>query len=490
MKKFTFKNKNNNNSLIREEVSEDTRKEDVSKRSTFTKHFINDDGSYTMEVSPFPIHYYDTNKHSYEEIDNSMIEKDDKFAIMRNKMKLAFNKEIGDNIPLFNLENNGYNFNLFYLGKKDNIEKTALKKSKAKTKHISKQISNLIYEEIDSGIDLEYSVQFNRIKENIIVKEKQNNYEFSFLVDIGDLNVRLSEDESRIELVDKHQKVQYTIPSPIMFDSNNFESTDLGYEIETTKDGKLIFTLKANADWINAKERTFPVTIDPQVEIIIDDDHNIIKHYQIQNNFASAPLLNIIKLDNSSQSRAYLIVFDLRQLLPRVNVSEATLSYKTANIVSNSVQIASYYYEISTTEEIQDFFPINTSNETSYKLFKFNSEEISISIDDAFNNWINERKKYGALLFKYSGVINGTYSFYLPTITIKYILENGLPSYYSNLKNGFVTEAVTGDEVGLKNASDKNGILLTHIDSKSNILYQTLRTKNMIYTRNSIDQDT
>ena len=490
MKSFTLKDKTNKNINIETAKLdiENSRQEDISKRTLFAKHFINDDGTYTMEVSPFPIHYYDTKTKSYEEIDNTLEESNGKFSIKKNKMKLSFNKEISDDAPLFNIEKKGHRFQLFYLGKKEKVGNKVLRKVKGKTKRFTKQISNLTYEEIEPKIDLEYSVQYNRIKENIIIKERQESYEFSFLVNVGTLTVSLKKDDSCIELVDAHQEVQYIIPSPIMFDQNNNSSTDLGYEIEISEDGNLIFTLKADADWINSNERAFPVVIDPQVVITIDDN-NITKHFQIKNNVASVAGTKGY-IDNSSSSNAYLIAIDVSSLLS-TKISYAELIFENGNTMPNSASIQAKYYNINNDEVNSSSFTINTSKESNFTSFTGpTSGKASLIMPGALNKWISEKKQIGALLFRSTGLYAGSYTFYPPTLSIKYTLQISAPSFYINLKNDCITEIVTGADVGLRYAAREKGVLTTYVDQTSSKVYQILNIQDRIYTRrNNNDLD-
>ena len=58
------------------------------------------------------------------------------------------------------------------------------------------------------------------------------------------------------------------MPAPFMFDDSGALSTDVYYTL--TQSGKYKYELKVTAsnEWINAKERDFPVTIDPTVNTV------------------------------------------------------------------------------------------------------------------------------------------------------------------------------------------------------------------------------
>ena len=57
------------------------------------------------------------------------------------------------------------------------------------------------------------------------------------------------------------------IPAPFMYDANGNRNENVYYEIEENGMDSYIFTVLADKEWINSEERTFPVTIDPQIVV-------------------------------------------------------------------------------------------------------------------------------------------------------------------------------------------------------------------------------
>lgn len=80
------------------------------------------------------------------------------------------------------------------------------------------------------------------------------------------LELKLSEDNTNIELC-KEDKVEFRIPAPFMYDAKGVRSDDVYYELEPSENGKYVFTVVADADWINDEKREMPVTIDPQINV-------------------------------------------------------------------------------------------------------------------------------------------------------------------------------------------------------------------------------
>ena len=129
------------------------------------------------------------------------------------------------------------------------------------------------FEEADENTDLEYQFFGDNVKENIIVKSRAEEYAYAFELNTNGLELKLSEDNASIELYssgtnasgEREEKKEFTIPSPFMYDRKGERSDDVYYEIEQKPEGNYIFRVIASAEWINAEEREFPVTIDPQI---------------------------------------------------------------------------------------------------------------------------------------------------------------------------------------------------------------------------------
>ena len=119
------------------------------------------------------------------------------------------------------------------------------------------------YENISKGTDLEYIFSGSGLKENIIVKDKQNDYTYSFELKANNLILKLIDNE--IEAYDKKtNEVIFKIPAPYMYDAKGLSSDSVSYALED-KGNKYVYTISADSEWINASEREFPVVIDPQV---------------------------------------------------------------------------------------------------------------------------------------------------------------------------------------------------------------------------------
>ena len=203
-----------------------------------------------------------------------------------------------------------------YLAKKNNTY-TLERKSNLKLENElgKKNINKARFENIDVNADLEYVLSGNNIKENIIVKEKSDSYEYSFSLKTNGLKVRLSDDNESIELYKEvlnsngqlEEKVEFIIPSPYMYDANGETSEEVYYELETTETGEYTFTVVASKDWINSDERVLPVTIDPQV--VVPSNKIITHQVQCRTVTSTSSGLNYGTWQNVSSSTIILIIF-------------------------------------------------------------------------------------------------------------------------------------------------------------------------------------
>ena len=263
--------------------------EDEAKREENVKHFRMSDGSYRAQIFTEPVHYYDETEGKYLAIDNTLcdcpacLEKEDDFDGYENRqsdVRVKFGKRT--NGKLFTLEKDGYKVEWKLLGKRDKrLLCDALNDSCAflpngKQRSAETKLSDEIrYNDIAPGTDLQYILSPKRIKENIIVRERQDSYEYKFELKLKNLNVELSEDGQRLELfiqkIDEEsgalgKETIFTIPMPYMFDADGKKSGEVTYELERLSGNKFIFSVIADENWINAEGRAFPVTIDPVIE--------------------------------------------------------------------------------------------------------------------------------------------------------------------------------------------------------------------------------
>ncbi len=293
---------------VSEEMTSKIVSEVADLREEYVKHFVCEDGSYIAATYNDPVHYKEDGQ--WKEIDNSLKLTADMKSSSGKAMytpkagtvdvKIPQNFESGQKVSA---TNKGYTISfganhnkIIYQNKPVAVVKEVedLSSSKLTDKAevaqkttvsneseittfnneamtVENQAGAVVYEDVFSNADLEYIVSTNSIKENIIVNEKQNKYTYSFDMDFGELVPVVNEDNS-IRLVDPENTDEtiFYIAAPYMYDANGTKSYDIDMSL-VEKDGKYIMTLQADAEWINAVEREFPVIIDPTVYLSFND---------------------------------------------------------------------------------------------------------------------------------------------------------------------------------------------------------------------------
>lgn len=247
--------------------------EDVSRREENVKHFRLEDGTYMAAQYDTAVHTLDETG-EWQDIDNTLFESGSEYSTSNARIKFA--KKITGNESIFTLHENNRKVTLSLDGA---IKKTAGVATNTETEFdetattlqkmmtLDKLSSRIIYEDILDGVDLEYIVVSNNVKENIIVKEQKDAYSYSFTLKLNNLSATLSA-TGDVEISDPDSgEVLYIIPAPVVYDANMTyaSETDAYYTLETIGQTEYRLTVTANASWMNASDRAFPVTIDPAI---------------------------------------------------------------------------------------------------------------------------------------------------------------------------------------------------------------------------------
>lgn len=125
--------------------------------------------------------------------------------------------------------------------------------------------SSVIYKNIQDGIDLQYVTSGSNLKENIIVNQTRDEYQFSF--EIKAQNLAIKQENNTIVLYDSTtNKKIYEMPAMYMVDAGGEQSDAITYTLTQKNKKKYTLTITADAAWINANERELPVVIDPSLD--------------------------------------------------------------------------------------------------------------------------------------------------------------------------------------------------------------------------------
>lgn len=257
----------------------------VSLRDAYTKHFYMGDGAFQAITYSHPVHELDS-EGNWQDIDFGLTLTGTRSNRMytNGAVGAAFTEKYVANQPLMTLSGNGNSIsmsmkttgvsgatsraaNTAIAAEVTNPQKTLRTFEEAENAKFS---SEILYEEVLPGVDLEYIVDPGTVKENIIVKERGDTYQYSFSLDLTGLYPVMLEDGSIIVYDLETDEQKYEIPAPFMYDAHGELSEDVAYTLKESG-STYTLTVTANANWINTEGRSFPVTIDPTYVVSTGD---------------------------------------------------------------------------------------------------------------------------------------------------------------------------------------------------------------------------
>lgn len=222
----------------------------IGKRKPREKHFLKKNGIIEAQVFDEDIHFLKDG--SYEEIDNTLIDIGDYYTNKNNAYNVKFAKTSIEELTDISIGNNYIKTKLVNCNVSQLVENI----------NESKLHKNVCYPNILDNIDLEYNIMPAKVKEAIILKNKE--------VDLDKLVFSI-ETNMRLELLDKKivaktdDKVCFEFDAPYMIDSNFKTNNNISYELSRTEDGKYLLKLNVDRKWLSSDETKYPVMIDPTI---------------------------------------------------------------------------------------------------------------------------------------------------------------------------------------------------------------------------------
>ena len=119
--------------------------------------------------------------------------------------------------------------------------------------------SGVIYVDAFPGADLQYILQPDKLKQNVIAKYRQAQYAYEFTLDMTNL-VAEQQKNGTINLLDAETgELKFRIEAPYAIDAIGEFSKDA---LSISLNGNIL-TLTADPAWMNAPSRAYPVVLDP-----------------------------------------------------------------------------------------------------------------------------------------------------------------------------------------------------------------------------------
>ena len=247
-------------------------KEVETLRTANTKHFQLADGTFEAIAFLDDIHRCDSSG-KWQNIDNSLTASDGRYSTSDGYISFAedysadcilrlvsrshtisispFSSAVSSS-AIVTHQQNDESFN--NIGDEIDAEKIAEKANKK---------TEVRYDNVLEGIDIEYLISNNDVKENIIINSFNGISSFECNIKLEGLIPSL--EENSVLLTDQVTgETVYIIPAPFMYDSAGNVSYDVFYEL-IENDSCFNLRIRADEQWLCDRERSYPVTLDPTI---------------------------------------------------------------------------------------------------------------------------------------------------------------------------------------------------------------------------------
>ena len=328
-----------------------------SLREKQTKHYQMSDGTYQALSFGAPIHRKGKDG-KWQDIDNRLYKENESYKTKDGWFSFAANLSSGE---IYSVNSEEYSFTVSYalsvsksVGRtapaqtplavvKNHAEKTSLSayKTDAEKMDAIASIDNttrVFYEDVYEGVDFEYIISSNDVKENIILNTNSGKHEFVFYIESVGLKAEMASNGS-IQLLDiESEECAYCIPAPYMYDSEGDYSYNVQYSLLEKSNGRYEIKIIADESWLNSSETVYPVVIDPTITQLAMFDTYIYSSYPTTNYGGSEQLW-------VSSSRISYIRTPMPTLPEYARISFARLNvkyYYNDTVSSGNVNIGLY----------------------------------------------------------------------------------------------------------------------------------------------------
>ena len=250
-------------------------------RTENVKHFDNGDGTYEAVSYGTAVHRKDANG-EWQDIDNTLTLREDRGVerYVSSDARISFAPAASGDGAIWSLSENGYSVSLslsdanLRAGAGADVRNHATRAEqiaaakKADDREAVLRVDNstsIVYRNVLSGVDLEYVLSGNDVKETILVQTVCENYDYSFKLSLSGLIPKETEYGAILLCDVENGETVYVIPAPYMTDAKYEYSDAVSYRLTDLGKGEYEIVVSADDEWINDPERAFPVAIDPTV---------------------------------------------------------------------------------------------------------------------------------------------------------------------------------------------------------------------------------
>ncbi|MFK4150732.1 DNRLRE domain-containing protein [Streptomyces fungicidicus] len=299
-------------------------KELTSRRTPSARFWQLSDGRVEAELTAAPTSYRDPGSKSWEAIDTRVAGTKAKGFVFANKTNTGRSWFGSDPERLLRFETaeGGRSVTLGLEGARGSLKPEA-------------EGDTVTYKDAVGGADLSYEVGPGRVKEDITLAERPAGpVTYTFTLDTGGLTPKARKDGSIAFFGELPNTPVLVIPAPYMTDAKKSASSPYGYEYSADVTQKLVrdgdgwkLTVTPDAKWLAAKDRQYPVVIDPTITIApspAGSQDTMVLSDQPGVNFNSSWKLAVGKTSATAQARS-LLKFPLDEIPAGVKVDGARL---------------------------------------------------------------------------------------------------------------------------------------------------------------------
>lgn len=132
------------------------------------------------------------------------------------------------------------------------------------------------YNQVYDGIDVQYTVLDNNIKEDIILQKPVEQSVFEYELNIPGLKAEMKDNQVYLYPEDKTMEdAEYILEAPSMEDAAGAMDFNIALELREENE-KTILSVKPDQEWLASEERQYPIRIDPSTVNISRESFSMI----------------------------------------------------------------------------------------------------------------------------------------------------------------------------------------------------------------------
>ena len=430
-------------------------------RTDNTKTFRREDGSFVVAVYNDSVHYLENGV--FKDIDNSLSydAKTAEYANKNNAFSFKLPKQL-DGSKKIKLEMDEYAIDWKVINTSRSTVETAQNVSKSQNmKQLTNRSQQVMYSNIMKHVNLEYIINGNNIKENIILKQYIENFEINFEYTLS--NLILIEEEGQVSFINDDGLEIFNFTDLFAFDNKGDITKNVYTSITQTKKDVYQIKLSVDENWL--KTASYPVVIDPTIisstQSILIYDTDVAKDYPTTN-YSSLPYMRVSSVMSTSEYQGLLYFYLPSQVMDK-QITYSTLKLtKSVGTTGRTIGLYKNNTNFTASSVTWNTKPSTSTEMTDYHIVDNNSLYV-FNITKAVREWqatgntrtsgftIRDKSYYGAYNSVHSMEATGTTND--PVIEIGYIDPAGIKDYwtYNSQQVGKNSTGYVSDFTGLLN---------------------------------------